>query len=165
MPHLHQNLKNLPCGTFIYAASCRKKKCSEISFLSRFARKKCSLRSQEISHYSGLRPSPPVRAVNEKFLSNASLRSELLWRHKGVRFGSKYIKMCVLIFLTLLESFVEIGWKLFDLGQKNWFSGFSDPRYDVIEGSDSAQNTPKCVFLYSKHFWKVLLISDENCSI
>ena len=28
--------------------------------------------------YSGLRPSPPVRAVNEKFLSNASLRSELL---------------------------------------------------------------------------------------
>ena len=73
--------------------------------------------------------------------------------------------MCVLIFLTLLESFVEIGWKLFNLGQKNWFSGFSGPRYDVIEGSDSGQKTLKCVFLYSKHFWKVLLKSCENCPI
>ena len=72
-----------------------------------------SLRSKEmlasLARNSGLRPSPPVRAVNEKFLSNASLRSELLGRHKGVRFGLKYIKMCGLIFLTLLESFVEIG--------------------------------------------------------
>ena len=58
--HLWSFLKNLPCGTFLYASSCRKKKCSEISFLSRFARKKCSLRSQEISHYTrGCTPRHP----------------------------------------------------------------------------------------------------------
>ena len=130
--------ENLPCGTFLYASSCRKKKCSEISFLSRFARKKCSLRSQEISHYSGLRPSPSVRAVNEKFLSDASLRSELvlyldwhlLWRPGGGLFEPKY------------------GWKMIDLGPKTWFSGFG-PFCDVIKGVNSGQKTPKCVFLYS----------------
>ena len=40
--------------------------------------------------------------------------------------------MCVLTFWTLLESFVEIGWKMSDLGRKNWFSGFLDPQNDVI---------------------------------
>ena len=49
MPDLCTFLKNLPCDTFVYASSCRKKKCSEISFLTRFARKKL-----EISHYSNV---------------------------------------------------------------------------------------------------------------
>ena len=85
-----------------------------------------------------LRPSPSVRAVNEKFHSDASLRSELvmyldwhlLWRHGGGLFEPKY------------------GWKMIDLGPKTWFSVFG-PFYDVIKGVILGQKSPKCVFLYS----------------
>ena len=54
---------------------------------------------------------------------------------KGVNLGQKYTKICVLIFLTLLPSFIEIDSKMADLGRKKSFWGSLAPYYDVIEGS------------------------------
>ena len=39
-----------------------------------------------------------------------------------------------------MESFVEIGWQMSDLGRKNWFSGFLDPQNDVIMRFGGSKN-------------------------
>ena len=88
-----------------------------------------------------------------------------IWHHREREIRSKITKTCFNIFWTLLSSFIEIDSKISDLCQIFNFGGILILHYDVIEGVELSQKSPKLVFKFPQHLCRVSLKSIQKSAI